>query len=191
MDSTKVFNNFPELITDRFYLKEISLNYRNDFIELMGDEEAMALSGTEVTDVEKQVDMYFEKVKAMYEAKKAIRWAIIDKETGEFSGEIGLYNIDFYSNNTEVGYTIKRDCWRKGIALECSRKVSEFAFQEIQMNKIIAMIDSRNRPSIKLVEKQGFHKDGVLREHYYNHKDEVYVDICVYSLLKKDNYWGK
>lgn len=182
----KVFLEFPIIETERFILKEIEEKHRNNFISLFSDEDIMKYSGTEVYDPEKQVEFYFKKVKLMYKEKKGIRWAIINKESKAFIGDIGLYNIDFYSNNTEIGYTIEKNFWRKGVASECIKAIENFAFETLDMNRIIAMIDSNNISSIKLSEKLGFHRDGILREHYYNKSKDEYINICVYSLIKSD-----
>ncbi|WCM71468.1 GNAT family N-acetyltransferase [Clostridium perfringens] len=155
-------------------------------MSLFSDEDIMKYSGTEVYDPEKQVEFYFKKIKLMYKEKTGIRWAIINKESKEFIGDIGLYNIDFYSNNTEIGYTIEKNFWRKGVASECIKAIENFAFETLDMNIIIAMIDSNNISSIKLSEKLGFHRDGILREHYYNKSKDEYINICVYSLIKSD-----
>ncbi|HAT4245019.1 TPA: GNAT family N-acetyltransferase [Clostridium perfringens] len=182
----KVFLEFPIIESERFILKEIEEKHRNHFISLFSDEDIMKYSGTEVYNPEKQVEFYFKKVKLMYKEKKGIRWAIINKESKAFIGDIGLYNIDFYSNNTEIGYTIEKNFWRKGVASECIKAIENFAFKILNMNRIIAMIDSNNTSSIKLSEKLGFHKDGILREHYYNKSKDEYINICVYSLIKSD-----
>ena len=182
----KVFLEFPIIETERFILKEIEEKHSNHFISLFSDEDIMKYSGTEVYDPEKQVEFYFKKVKLMYKEKKGIRWAIINKESEAFIGDIGLYNIDFYSNNTEIGYTIEKNFWRKGVASECIKAIENFAFETLDINRIIAMIDCNNISSIKLSEKLGFHRDGILREHYYNKSKDKYINICVYSLIKSD-----
>lgn len=182
----KSFLEFPVIETNRFLLKEISEIYREDFIKLFSDEEVMKYSGTEVSNPEKQADFYLKQVEVMYNEKKGIRWAIINKENDEFIGDIGFYNIDFYSNNTEIGYTIVKKFWRQGVASECIKAMENFAFESLNMNRIIAMIDSNNISSIKLSEKLDFHKDGVLREHYYNKSKDEYISISVYSLIKND-----
>lgn len=105
----KVFLEFPIIETERFILKEIEKKHKNHFISLFSDEDIMKYSGTEVYDPEKQVEFYLKKIKLMYKEKTGIRWAIINKESKEFIGDIGLYNIDFYSNNTEIGYTIEKN----------------------------------------------------------------------------------
>lgn len=182
----KVFLEFPIIQTERFILKEIEEKHRNNFISLFSDDDIMKYSGTEVYDPKKQVEFYLKKIKLMYKEKKGIRWAIINKESKAFIGDIGLYNIDFYSNNTEIGYTIEKNFWRKGVASECIKAIENFAFEILNMNRIIAMIDSNNISSIKLSEKLGFNRDGILREHYYNKSKDKYINICVYSLIKSD-----
>lgn len=112
--------------------------------------------------------------------------AIVNKESNEFIGDIGFYNMDFYSNNTEVGYTIVKKFWRQGVASECIKAIENFAFNKLNMNRVIAMVNSDNISLIKLLEKLGFNKDGVLREHYYNNSKNEYISICVYSLIKND-----
>lgn len=182
----KVFSEFPVLKTKRFILKKMDENYFESLVNLFSDKDVMRYSGSEVVDVDKHVKFYLEKINTMYNTKRGIRWAIIDKSTNNFIGDIGVYNIDLYSNNTEIGYTIGKSYWRHGVATECIKEIEEFAFRRLSMNRIIAMIDKNNTPSVNLAEKLGFFRDGVLREHYYNHLSKEYVSICVYSVIKSD-----
>lgn len=86
----KFFLEFPIFETKRFILKEIEEKYKENFINLFSDEDVMKYSGTEVSNPEKQVDFYLKKVKVMYNEKKGIRWAIVNKESKEFIGDIGF-----------------------------------------------------------------------------------------------------
>lgn len=180
------FLEFPIIETKRFRLKKLVDEYKESLINLFSDDDVMKYSGTEVLDAEKQAEFYLKKIKSMYKERQGIRWAIINKESNEFIGDIGLYNIDFYSNNTEVGYSILKKFWRQGVVTECIKEIEKFAFEKLNMNRIIAMIDKNNIPSIKLVEKLGFYRDGILREHYYNKSKNEYISICVYSVIKSD-----
>ncbi len=182
----KCFEEFPTLETKRFILSRYNEIFLKDIEDLFSDKEVMKYSGTEIIDAKKQAKMYLEKVEMMYKNKEGIRWGIVDKTTNEFLGDIGLYNIDLYSNNTEIGYTVVKHQWREKIASECIERLLKFAFKELYMNKIIAMIDRDNFPSIALVKKIGFCEDGVLREHYYNYQMGEYGNISVYSMLRKE-----
>ncbi len=182
----KVFLEFPVLQTERFILKKMDETFFEPLVSLFSDKSVTKYSGSEITDVNKHVEFYMKKVDTMYSNRRGIRWAVVDKETNDFVGDVGLYNIDLYSNNTEIGYSVVKSYWRQGVATECIKEVENFAFNRLNMNRIIAMIDKNNTPSIKLVEKLGFFRDGVLREHYYNSLNNEYISICVYSIIKKD-----
>ncbi|MBU5225702.1 GNAT family N-acetyltransferase [Clostridium senegalense] len=182
-DRNGYFKYFPFLESERFYLKEVNYSLKDEFIKMMSDDESMKNSGMEITNVEKQCDMYLKKVKNMYENKTGIRWSIIDKKTEKFLGEIGIYNIDFNSNNAEIGYSILKEYWRCGIASECILTVEEFFFNNLKMHKIIAKIDIKNTPSVKLIEKLNFYREGVLREHYFNNIEKQYISIAIYSKI--------
>lgn len=182
----RVFSEFPVLKTERFILEKMDENYFEPLVNMVSDKDVMKYSGSQVTDAIKHAEFYLQKIDAMYKNKKGIRWAVVDKATNNFIGDIGLYNIDLYSNNTEIGYTIARNYWRQGIATECIKEIEKFAFSRLNMNRIIAMIDKNNIPSVRLAEKLGFFRDGILREHYYNSLDNEYISICVYSILKRD-----
>jgi RimJ/RimL family protein N-acetyltransferase len=182
----KFFSTFPKLETERFILKEFTHIYLPNLIKVMSDKETMKYSGMIIIDVEKQAKLFVRKVKEMYEAKKGIRWAIIDKNAGQYIGDIGFYNIDFYSNRTELGYIIFKKFWRQGIATECINRLTKFAFEEFGMHKIILMIDNRNIKSFNLANKLGFKHDGILREEYYNRYDNEYVSMNIFSKLKSE-----
>lgn len=181
-----VFETFPYLESERFYFKEVNDSLKENLMEMFCDDDVMKNSGMEITNAKKQCEMYLEKVKSMYENKKAIRWSIIDKKTNDFVGEFGFYNIDLCSNNAEIGYTVLKKYWRRKVATECAKVIEKFGFNVLNLNRIIAQIDVKNTPSIKLVEKLNYHKDGVLREHYLNNIENRYVSIAIYSRLKSD-----
>lgn len=182
------FYEFPNLETDRFFLTEFTDEYISNLMQVMSDKETMEYSGMIITNPEKQAQIFLKRVEDMYENKKGIRWAIIDKVTEKYVGDIGFYNIDLYSKHTEMGYTISKEYWRKGIASECINKLTSFALNEFNMNKVILMIDDRNKKSINLANKLGFNHDGILREEYYLKDTDEYISINIFSKLKKEYY---
>ncbi len=180
------FNKYPNLETDRFILTELTDVYLSNIIEVMLDKETMEYSGMIIINAEKQAKMFLGKVNDMYKDKKGIRWAITCKGTGKYVGDIGLYNIDIYSNRTEIGYTLSKQYWRQGVATECIDRLTEFAFNEFGMNKIILMIDDRNKKSINLAKKLRFNYDGILREEYYLKDSDEYISMNIFSKLKRE-----
>jgi ribosomal-protein-alanine N-acetyltransferase len=57
----------------------------------------------------------------------------------------------------------------------------------MNLHRIEAYVGLANEPSNKLMQKFGFTKEGLLREHYL--RDGIYHDSLIYSLLRKE--WNR
>ena len=169
------FNEFPILESKRFYFKEIKEENFNDIYKIFSDDDVMRFSGINVVEPFRQVKNYLKRVSVMYREKQGIRWSIYDKLNNDFVGDIGLFNIDKKEKAIEIGYLIAKNHWNKGIGEECSREIIKFAFNNLAIEKITAVIDAENIPSIKLIEKIGFKMEyefaqlafNRFRRHYY------------------------
>ncbi|MBK7008264.1 MAG: GNAT family N-acetyltransferase [Saprospiraceae bacterium] len=67
---------------------------------------------------------------------------------------------------------------------EAVKAILQLGFQELELNRIEANVDILNIPSIKILEKNNFRKEGILREHVY-HSDH-FSDSVFYSILQKE-----
>jgi ribosomal-protein-alanine N-acetyltransferase len=62
--------------------------------------------------------------------------------------------------------------------------IIQYAFEVMKVNRIEALVSTRNKGSLGLVRRLGFRKEGTLREHdFYNGK---FTDDFLFSLLKRD-----
>ena len=94
---------------------------------------------------------------------------------GRVAGKVGAYRLP------EFGYILHPDYWGRGIATEA---VSAFLGHTYRTRPdIVALttdIDPRNTPSVRLVEKLGFHKTGFAERTFETHIgwcDSVYFAI--------------
>jgi RimJ/RimL family protein N-acetyltransferase len=62
-----------------------------------------------------------------------------------------------------LAYEIAVPFWRRGFATEACRRIIDALFDDYGLKEIVAEVDSRNTPSIRLLERLGF-APGVLRE---------------------------
>ena len=67
---------------------------------------------------------------------------------------------------------------------EAVKKACSFGFFQMNLNRIEATVIPDNVGSLKVLEKTGFQKEGVLREQKLLHGK--FRDAEIYSLLKKD-----
>ncbi len=88
-------------------------------------------------------------------------WAItLD---GTVSGGIGLrFRPEHYS--AELGYSVARSLWGKGICTEAARAIIDAAFSmHAELIRLYARADANNVGSQRVMEKVGMSKEGVLR----------------------------
>ena len=112
------------------------------------------------------------------------KWDLIDKETRNVIGNCGFHNWLPEHERAEIGYFLREDCRGKGFMLEALNTILEFGFHQMKLNRIEAFISPDNHPSIYLVERLGFIREGQLRAHY-KFGGRIH-DSVVYSLLKTD-----
>lgn len=62
--------------------------------------------------------------------------------------------------DTEVMYALKKQYWHKGYAAECARALAEYAFNELNLDKVIFEIRPENMPSRRVAEKLGAKIEG-------------------------------
>jgi ribosomal-protein-alanine N-acetyltransferase len=83
-------------------------------------------------------------------------WATIHKETGEFIGRCGLlsWTID-QREEVEVAYLLARAYWGQGLGTEAAQGIVDYAFEKLQLPRLVCMIEPENYASIKVAEKIG------------------------------------
>ena len=90
-------------------------------------------------------------------------WATIHKETDRFIGRCGLlpWTID-ERQEVEVAYLLDRDYWGQGLGTEAAQAIVHYGFEQLQLSRLICLIDGENQASIKVAMKIGmaFEKEG-------------------------------
>lgn len=83
-------------------------------------------------------------------------FAVILKSTGELIGDCGLEHMEVESLPAEeLGYDFRRDHWNRGYATEAAMAVRDYAFQQLQLPKLISLIRVGNQSSRRVAEKIG------------------------------------
>lgn len=111
---------------------------------------------------------------------------IIDIEQVGAVGVVSLTGIDFKNRVATINIKLKRDSkiQNKGIGYKAVTILVDYAFNQLNLNCIVANILSYNIASQKLFEKCGFQLDGKLRHRVF--KNGSYHDLLSYSLLKSE-----
>jgi ribosomal-protein-serine acetyltransferase len=105
-------------------------------------------------------------------------------QSGAIIGGSGLNFIDRVNRGTEIGYWLDEAHTGRGIVTKCCRALIEYAFDELEMHRIVIRCASGNLSSRAIPERLGFTVEGTLRESEWLH--DRFVDLIVYSLLRPE-----
>lgn len=102
-------------------------------------------------------------------------------------GAVSFFDYNPLNRSAELGVLVDPDEHRHGYAFEAMKLLTSYLFQYRGLNKVHAETAAYNEPAWRLLERLGFHRDGVLRSHYF-YKGEFH-DKFAYSLLQFEVDW--
>jgi len=112
------------------------------------------------------------------------KFNMILKYKGMLVGLIGLHRIYPADARAEIGYWMGEDFQGKGIMTKAIPVFLQYAFEGRAINRVELITLTNHDRNIKMVEKLGFIKEGVLRERYFMHN--TFQDAILFRMLKKD-----
>ena len=117
-----------------------------------------------------------------YRTGAAFRWAIARAGDDVLIGTVGLH--DPQQGTMELGYDLTRDRWGKGIATRAARRAVAWGFDDLNLIRVQATVMEGHAASVRVLEKCGFQKEGVLRD--YRLCRGVPRDFGIYAVLRRD-----
>jgi ribosomal-protein-alanine N-acetyltransferase len=119
---------------------------------------------------------------AGFEEGRSAIFAITLAESGALIGAIGL-TISAEHHRAELGYWIGRDHWGRGYATEAGRAVIDYAFRELDLQRVEAHHFANNPSSGRVLEKLGMQREGYMRRSVFKWGD--FVDTIHYAILRE------
>jgi|GEM_PF-290991 len=174
----------PIIETENLILKEINPDIINYAFQNLKDREIMNFLGFKALKELRLEKQRYEKGFTTWDISLK-RWQLVERASQEVVGICGFHTWYINHFRAEVGYAITDENYkRKGLMSEAFKRVIEFGFQEMNLNRIEAFISPDNVPSLEFIQKFGFIREGRLRQHYY--KFNQAMDSIVYSFLRDD-----
>ncbi|MBY6219153.1 GNAT family N-acetyltransferase [Qipengyuania aquimaris] len=143
--------------TDRLILRTIEESDAAEQYRLLNKQAVMARLGgpKELHEIEAK----HAKAMQWYATRGFSFLMLIEKETGELVGHAGIKLVDNplapNQGDHEIGWLIREDRWRLGLAEEAVRAVIDWAFGRVDAPHVVALTSEANVPSWKLMEKLG------------------------------------
>ena len=145
--------------TKRLIIRPIKLDDKKEVFSYRSDRETNKYQGwipTTLNDVESFIGKISKK---MNEPETWFQFVIIQRDTQQIIGDIGVHFLDRENNQAEIGCTLSRKFQKKGYATESLKRIIDYLFQDLNKHRIIASLEPENINSIRLVERIGFRKE--------------------------------
>jgi RimJ/RimL family protein N-acetyltransferase len=82
----------------------------------------------------------------------------------EAVGGVGfLLGRDIARISAEMGYWLSEEFWGRGITTRAVTAMSDWAFDNYKLTRVFAMAFAHNAASIRVLEKAGFEREGLMR----------------------------
>ncbi|MBL8910624.1 MAG: GNAT family N-acetyltransferase [Archangium sp.] len=102
---------------------------------------------------------------------------------GTIVGACGLHpQPDVYARSAEIGYWLGSAFHGRGLMTKVVRAVTEFGFGHEWMERIYASVFEWNPASMRVLEKCGYVREGVLRKSVF--KDGQLIDAALYARVR-------
>ncbi len=157
----------PVIETERLKLRPFTISDVDDVLEYTNDSEwaeyQVNIPPVPHTreDVETLVAMFSDP--SNWEALQIFAIELESKVIGEIY--LNQRDEDRQNERAELGFSLSRQHWGKGLMTEAAHAVINWAFQTYSFNRMFATCDPRNSRSIRVMEKLGMSREGILRNH--------------------------
>ena len=103
---------------------------------------------------------------------------------GKYVGNIGVHEKNKNNNSRMIGYWLAADCQGRGIMTDCVRTLTDFCFDELDLNRVYILCALENKKSRAIPERLGYVQEGILQDGICLYG--VYHDEVVYGVIKRN-----
>ena len=174
----------PELRTPRLRLRKLTMRDAQDIYRYSRDPE---VARHVLWDAHRSIGdsrAYLRFMLRRYRGHEPASWGIEYLENGRIIGTIGFMWVQEDNAAAEVGYSLAREYWGRGIMTEALGAVLEYGFDHMNLNRIEAQHETTNPASGAVMRKCRMQHEGTLRSRLFN--KGRYVDVELYAILKRD-----
>ncbi|OMC78253.1 alanine acetyltransferase [Paenibacillus odorifer] len=188
MKLSHVFEQFPTLESEQLLLKKIEVSNLNEVFGIYSNDQVFEYCGIipkHNKDTVKNIIGHFERD---FTKGVRVKWGIFLKNNPcILLGIIEVMDFNQKVDMVTIGYFLAEPYWGKGIAAQAIQLVVKYLFETAEVNRIQAEVMPFNERSKRVLLKNGFTKEGTLRQaHVWSGKG--LVDLEIYSILAEEYF---
>jgi len=148
--------------TERLHLEPLRRSHAAELFEVLSDERLYHNIPHDPPATLAALNARYERLETRRSAKgdeRWLNWVVRSKSDGRCMGRIEVTIRQ--DAGAHLAYEIGPAYWRQGIATEACRRLIRALFEEGGVTEVMAEVDTRNLPSIRLLERLGFTREGL------------------------------
>lgn len=124
-------------------------------------------------------------IERLSHSDKDIGMMIVRLDVDQPVGVTGFHQINHANRNAHFGITIgDKDAWGMGFGTDATKLMMRYAFESMNLHRVTLLVFEYNERAIRVYEKAGFKKEGILRQE--NYRKGRYWDTIIMGLLREE-----
>lgn len=176
--------NAPYLMGTKVYLRPlVKSDINGRYLRWINDTETgKYLEVTLFPTTQKELLDFYDRIKR---SKTDLMFAVVTKNKKRHIGNIKLGNINYIHRYADLGIMIgEKSFLGKGYGREATYLLLEYAFNRLNLNKVILGVYSDHKMAIRSYRKAGFKVEGRIKGLLY--LEGKYVDKIIMGISKKE-----
>ena len=128
-------------------------------------------------------EKFIGQVNEEWEQGAAYVFCIALKSDNLLIGVTGIHPRELH-RQAEIGYWLGVPYWNKGYGTEAARRLMQFGFEDLNLNRVHASYFTRNPASTSIMQKNGMTYKGTMRQHYIRFGE--FMDVGIYAILRSE-----
>ncbi|WP_310992789.1 GNAT family N-acetyltransferase [Aequorivita marina] len=168
--------------TERLLMRDLMQEDAEAMFEMDSDADVHTYLGNNPIASLDEAKGYIAAVQKQYKEHGIGRWAVVEKESGDFVGWSGFKLITEVVNGRtgyyDLGYRFLKKRWGRGYASETAIASLNYGFNKLNFNEVVGIADVEHTASNRILKKVGllkrntFEYDGTLHNFYSLTKEE-------------------
>lgn len=187
MYKDKLFERYPYIETDEIIIRKTEISEFDEWYKVSQntDYEYTPSKGKKLSKdagynvLSKHYDRDFQKHKTIFLG------IYLKENDNRLVGKVEIFDVDIKIDMLTIGYTLSKEYEGKGIATKAVAALVKYLFKEINVNRIQAFVMTQNIKSSRVLLKNDFVREGIIREGNYWTGHGI-IDLELYSILKEE-----
>jgi ribosomal-protein-alanine N-acetyltransferase len=159
-------DRLPTIVAERVRLRWMTPGDVDALFDVFSDPDVMRYWSSPPLQDREGAGRLLQQIRDHFERRDLFQWGVALNADDRVIGTCTLCRLDAISKRAEIGFALGRVHWGQGYMSEALEALLGLAFDEMQLRRIEADVDPRNEASIRLLERLGFVREGLLRERW-------------------------